>query len=152
MVAGSLSERQEADLRRDLGNRDVQISNTGEQLIVTLQQDILFATDSTAIRADLQRDLKLFANNLQAYPKSTFTIISHTDNVGNSGHNRDLSNRQAFDLETVFWPRGRVWDGWMPMGVVYNSHWLQISRRRDGRKTAGWKWSSRLTLSDTDCG
>ena len=101
-VAGCLLDRQEANLRRDLGNRDVQITNIGEQLIVTLQQYILFATDSTAIRADLRRDLKLFANNLQAYPKSTLTIISHTGNVVDSGYNRDLSNRRAFDFETVF--------------------------------------------------
>ena len=152
MVAGSLSDRQEADLRRDLGNRDVQISNTGEQLIVTLQQDILFATDSTAIRADLQRDLKVFANNLQAYPKSTLTIISHTGNVVDSGYNRDLSNRRAFDFETVFLAAGTCLGRIDAYGRGENSHWLQISRRRDGRKTVGWKWSSRLTLSDTDCG
>ena len=106
MVAGSLSDRQEADLRRDLGNRNVEITNTGELLIVTLPQDILFATDSTAIRADLRRDLKLFANNLQAYPKSTLTIISHTGNVVDSGNNRDLSNRRAFSVETVLLDAG----------------------------------------------
>jgi outer membrane protein OmpA-like peptidoglycan-associated protein len=106
LVAGSLLDRQEADLRRDLGNRDVQITNTGEQLIVTLPQDILFATDSTAIRADLQRDLKVLANNLQAYPKSTLTIIGHTDNVGDAGYNLDLSNRRAFSVETVLLDAG----------------------------------------------
>ena len=106
LVAGSLLDRQEADLRRDLGNRNVEITNTGEQLIVTLPQDILFATDRTAIWADLQRDLKVLANNLQAYPKSTLTIIGHTDNVGDAGYNSDLSNRRAFSVETVLLDAG----------------------------------------------
>ena len=34
-LAGTLLDRQEADLRRDLDNRDVQIVNTGDRLIVT---------------------------------------------------------------------------------------------------------------------
>ena len=84
----------------------MQITNIGEQLIVTLQQYILFATDSTAIRADLKRDLKLFANNLQAYPKSTLSpllvtqvtllilAITVTFRIG-----------EPLTLRQFFWPR-----------------------------------------------
>jgi len=100
-LAGTLLDRQEADLRRDLDNRDVQIVNTGDRLIVTLPQDILFATDSTAVRADLRRDLQALAGNLQAYPKSSVSIIGHTDNVGDASYNRDLSNRRAYSVESV---------------------------------------------------
>jgi outer membrane protein OmpA-like peptidoglycan-associated protein len=96
-----LLDRQEADLRRDLDNRDLQIVNTGDRLIVTLPQDILFATDSTTVRADLRRDLQALAGNLQAYPKSSVSIIGHTDNVGDASYNRDLSNRRAYSVESV---------------------------------------------------
>tara|TARA_B100000780_G_scaffold183444_1_gene128748 strand:+ start:198 stop:707 length:510 start_codon:yes stop_codon:yes gene_type:complete len=105
-LAGTLLDRQEADLRRDLDNSDVQITNAGDRLIVTLPQDILFATDSVAVRADLRRDLQTLAGNLRAYPKSTFSIIGHTDNVGDAGCNSDLSNRRAYSLESVLLAAG----------------------------------------------
>ena len=105
-LAGTLLDRQEADLRRDLDNSDVQITNTGDRLIVTLPQDILFATDSVAVRADLRRDLQTLAGNLRAYPKSTLSIVGHTDNVGDAGYNGDLSNRRAYSVESVLLAAG----------------------------------------------
>ena len=94
-LAVTLLDRQEADLRRDLDNSDVQITNAGDRLIVTLPQDILFATDSVAVRADLRRDLQTLAGNPRAYPKSTLSIVGHTDNVGDASYKSDLSNRRA---------------------------------------------------------
>ena len=106
-LAGTLLDRQEADLRRDLDNCDVQITNAGDRLIVTLPQDILFATDSVEVRADLRRDLQTFAGNLRAYPKSTLSIIGHTDNVSDAGYNSDLSNRRAYSVESVLLAAGK---------------------------------------------
>jgi len=94
-LIGNQLDRQEADLRSDLGNSDAQITNTGDRLIVTLPQDILFATDSTVVRSDLQRDLRAVAGNLQAYPDTTIQIIGHTDSDGDAGYNLDLSQRRA---------------------------------------------------------
>ncbi|MEM6308065.1 MAG: glycine zipper domain-containing protein [Pseudomonadota bacterium] len=72
---GQRLDQQEADLRRDLGNQQVRIENTGSELIVTMPQDILFAVDSATVRADLRRDLGALAGNLQAYPNTTVQII-----------------------------------------------------------------------------
>lgn len=94
-------DKQEADLRRDLGNDDVTITNTGDRLIVTLPQDILFATDSFAVRSDLQRDLYSVAGNLQAYPNSTIQIIGHTDSDGDAAYNQQLSERRASAVSGV---------------------------------------------------
>ncbi|MFP4273798.1 MAG: OmpA family protein [Paracoccaceae bacterium] len=105
-VIGARLDRQEADLRRDLDNDDVRIENTGESLIVTLPQDILFATDSTQVRADLRRDLQSMAGNLQAYPDSTVQIVGHTDNVGDAGYNQDLSERRAGAVASVLLDAG----------------------------------------------
>lgn len=94
-LVGNELDKQEADLRRDLNNDDVQITNTGDRLIVTLPQDILFATDSSAVRSDLRRDLGAIAGNLQAYPNSTIQVLGHTDNVGDASYNQGLSQRRA---------------------------------------------------------
>ena len=92
---GKTLDQQAADLRRDLKNDQVDIMNTGSELIVTMPQDILFALDSAAVRSDLRRDLGVVAGNLQAYPNSTISIEGHTDNTGTANYNRILSQRRA---------------------------------------------------------
>lgn len=94
-------DKQEADLRAQLGNDNVTITNTGDRLIVSLPQDILFATDSFAVRPDLQNDLYSVAGNLQQYPESTIQIIGHTDSDGEAGYNQQLSERRASAVGTV---------------------------------------------------
>ncbi|MDB9764933.1 OmpA family protein [Planktomarina temperata] len=92
---GQTLDEQAADLRRDLNNNQVNVTNTGSELIVTMPQDILFALDSAAVRSDLRRDLGVVAGNLQAYPNSTISIEGHTDNTGTANYNRILSQRRA---------------------------------------------------------
>ena len=92
---GQTLDEQAADLRRDLNNNQVNVTNTGSELIVTMPQDILFALDSAAVRSDLRRDLGVVAGNVQAYPNSTISIEGHTDNTGTANYNRILSQRRA---------------------------------------------------------
>ena len=94
-------DRQEADLRRSIDNDNVQITNTGDRLIVTLPQDILFATDSFAVRPDLQNDLRAVAGNLQSYPDSVVQIVGHTDSDGDAGYNQGLSERRANSVANI---------------------------------------------------
>ena len=82
-VIGSQLDKQEAELRQQLGN-NVSINNTGDRLIVTMPQDILFATDSSTLRADLTTDLRTVARSLNNYPDTTVQVIGHTDNTGDA--------------------------------------------------------------------
>lgn len=100
-IAGNSLDKQEADLRRDLGNGDVTITNTGDRLIVSLPQDILFATDSDVVGGALQSDLRALANNLRKYPDTTIQVIGHTDNVGSASYNQGLSERRAIAVSSV---------------------------------------------------
>lgn len=100
-IIGNQLDRQEADLRRDLGNDQVTINNTGDRLIVTMPQDILFATDSASLRSDLVRDLRTVAANLQAYPNTSVQVVGHTDNTGEAAYNQDLSQRRAQSVAAV---------------------------------------------------
>ncbi len=100
-AVGSRLDQQEADLRQQLGNDRVDIENTGDSLVVTLPQDILFATDSANLRPDLRADLRTVAGSLQAYPDTTVQVIGHTDNVGDPGYNIRLSERRAQSVADV---------------------------------------------------
>lgn len=107
-VIGTQLDKQAAELEASMGNSSVMIENTGESLIVTLPQDILFATDSTAIRESLRFDLAVLARNLNDYPNSTVQIVGHTDNVGSAAYNEDLSMRRANAVATVLSAEGVV--------------------------------------------
>jgi len=105
-LAGTSLDRQEADLRRDMGNDNVTITNTGDRLIVTLPQDILFDTGSAVVRSGIQRDLRAVAGNLQSYPDTTVQIVGHTDNVGEATYNQDLSARRANSVADILLNEG----------------------------------------------
>ncbi len=92
---GNSLDKQAADLQASIGNSRVSIVNTGNSLIVTMPQDILFAVDSASLRPDLRADLRALANNLQKYPNSTVQVIGHTDSTGAAAYNQDLSARRA---------------------------------------------------------
>ncbi|MEM9576394.1 MAG: OmpA family protein [Pseudomonadota bacterium] len=94
-------DQQEADLRRDLGNDEVKITNTGDRLILSMPQDLLFATDSFAVRPDLQSDLYTVAANLQQYPQSTVQVVGHTDSDGSAEYNQTLSDRRANAVSNI---------------------------------------------------
>ncbi|MFD1342676.1 OmpA family protein [Litorisediminicola beolgyonensis] len=94
-VIGNQLDKQEAALRAQVGNPNIGITNTGDRLIVTLPQDILFATDSTAVSPAVQSDLRAVASNLNQYPNTTVQVVGHTDNTGDASYNYDLSQRRA---------------------------------------------------------
>lgn len=93
-VIGSALDRQEAELRQQLNN-DVQITNTGDRLILTMPQDILFDVNSTTIYQGLRGDLLTVARSLNNYPNSTVQVVGHTDSTGEAGYNQRLSERRA---------------------------------------------------------
>ncbi len=103
---GQVLDRQAADLRRQLGDDRISIQNTGQQLIVTLPQDILFASDSASLRPDLQSDLIALGRNLNQYPDTTVQVIGHTDSDGSAAYNQDLSERRARAVSSVIQSAG----------------------------------------------
>lgn len=98
-LIGHHLDQQEAELRAQMGSQ-VGIVNTGEQLVVTMPQDILFATDSAALTGTLTADLRTLAASVNRYP-STVTVIGHTDNTGDASYNQQLSMRRAQAVAAV---------------------------------------------------
>jgi len=111
-LIGNSLDQQASELRSSIGNSNVTVQNTGNSLIVTMPQDILFATDSANLRPDLTRDIKAVASNLLRYPSSRIEIVGHTDNTGSAAYNQDLSQRRAVSVANILRetgvPNGRI--------------------------------------------
>ncbi len=97
---GTLLDRQEAELRQELGS-NATIVNNGNQLIVTLPQDILFATGDATLSGALRGDLTALASSINRYPDTTVNVIGHADNTGGAVFNQDLSARRAQAVSSV---------------------------------------------------
>lgn len=109
---GNALDRQEAELRQQLNNQNIGITNTGDRLIVTMPQDVLFAVDSYTVQPGLRADILTVAQNLQRYPNSTVQVVGHTDNTGDAGYNQQLSERRANAVADV------LMNGGVPFGRI----------------------------------
>ena len=98
---GEVLDRQAAELDQAIQNDRVRIVNTGDRLIVTLPEGILFATDSAAVQPSIQSDLYAVASNVNRYPNSIVQVIGHTDNTGSAAYNQDLSERRAGAVASI---------------------------------------------------
>ncbi len=97
---GNSLDKQAEELRRALRS-DVGVSNNGNNLVVVLSQDLLFATNSTQVSGTSQRELQTVANSLNQYPDTTVNVIGHTDNVGEASFNQGLSERRAQAVASI---------------------------------------------------
>lgn len=108
---GNAMDRQAADLNAATSG-NIGVVNAGDRLVVTMPQDLLFATDSATLRPDLQSDLRAVAGNLLQYPNTRIEIAGHTDSTGDAGYNRNLSKRRADSVAGVLRasgvPAGRI--------------------------------------------
>lgn len=94
-MIGQGLDAQAGELRSSFGDSRIGVVNTGSSLIVTMPQDILFATGSAELSGPLRSDLQVLARHLNKYPNSTVQVIGHTDNVGSAASNLTLSRQRA---------------------------------------------------------
>lgn len=105
-LIGNQLDKQEAELRKEIGDTGILIENTGSELIVTMPQDILFDVDSTFVRDELRDELVVLADNLQRYPDSSVRVTGHTDNSGAASYNQSLSQRRAQAVSGILMANG----------------------------------------------
>jgi outer membrane protein OmpA-like peptidoglycan-associated protein len=77
------------------GMRAYNFRQTNEGARMTMQEDVLFATDSDVLRPMAIERLRPLAGYLRANPGVRVAIDGHTDSRGTDAHNQDLSERRA---------------------------------------------------------
>ncbi|WP_380054483.1 OmpA family protein [Falsihalocynthiibacter sp. SS001] len=92
---GGVLAAQQKDLEQSLNNSQIDVVNTGSELVVVMPQGLLFDSDSFTVKPGLYGELNALAANLNQYPESTVTVYGHTDNTGTAEHNLTLSQKRA---------------------------------------------------------
>ncbi len=91
-AATANAEEQSAELLRQLDTLQAKMTDRG--LVVTLG-DVLFASGHAELRSSSNSHLDKLVAFLVKYPDRSVTIEGHTDSVGSSQYNQDLSLRRA---------------------------------------------------------
>ncbi len=92
-VIGHQMDQQAKELRLEIPGATVE--RVGEGIQVTFASGLLYDFDSDAIRSESARNLQNLAASLKRYPNTELLVVGHTDALGSSTYNQDLSYRRA---------------------------------------------------------
>ena len=103
-AVGRRMDKQEAELRQI---EDVEVTRPSEgEINVRMRNDILFDTDSAALRSASRDTLNELATNFRQYPDNEIIVEGHTDSTGSDAHNQGLSERRAASVADYLIDRG----------------------------------------------
>lgn len=92
---GAYMDRQNKDLRAQLEGRNVYITRSGDNIILSMPGDVTFASASADLNANFMPVLNDVATILNQYPSTYIDVIGHADSQGSDAYNMDLSERRA---------------------------------------------------------
>ena len=84
------------------GMRDYHFRDTPEGARMTLQEDVLFETNSAVLRPHAIDKLQTLADYLRDNAGVRVAIDGYTDSRGSDAHNQDLSERRAESVRDAF--------------------------------------------------
>jgi outer membrane protein OmpA-like peptidoglycan-associated protein len=92
-VIGHQMDQQAKELKFEIPGAIVE--RVGEGIQVTFASGILYDFDSDVIRVEAGQNLQTLASSLKKYPNTQLLIVGHTDALGTTEYNQDLSARRA---------------------------------------------------------
>ncbi len=130
-AVGADLDRQARELQGSLSD-EIQVVNTGEELIVRMPNDLVFDFDSADVRPGLRDDLGVLAQSLNKYPQTNVQVVGHTDDIGSFEYNRDLSLRRANSVASVLRSGGVSGSRIQTFGAGYDQP-IASNRTDEGR-------------------
>lgn len=103
---GNYMDRQEAEIRRQLEGTGVDVTRTGDNLILNMPGQITFDFDRTEIKPEFQSVLDSVVQVLNQYDQTGIEVAGHTDSVGSVQYNMTLSERRAESVAHALRIRG----------------------------------------------
>lgn len=105
-AVGAYMDRQEDELRRQMRDSGVTVTRKGDDIILNMPGNVTFRTDSAELNAQFFKVLDGVALVAKKYDKTIIEVAGHTDNVGSSEYNRQLSQRRAGTVARYLASRG----------------------------------------------
>lgn len=94
-LAGS-SEDISGEVRDKLARSgDIEVRESGDDLILSVASDVLFAFDSADLSGEAQRSLTDVSEVLAGATQGQVAVVGHTDAKGSDDYNLELSRRRA---------------------------------------------------------
>jgi len=104
---GRYMDNQEATMRQQLaGVEGANIQRNADLLAVTFKSDVLFDTNSAALKAGSYDEISRVAQVLNQYPETTIMIAGHTDSTGSDTYNQQLSEQRAMSVKNALAGQG----------------------------------------------
>jgi outer membrane protein OmpA-like peptidoglycan-associated protein len=100
-LIGNYMDRQAEELEKVADT-----TRTGDGIIVTLRDKILFDVDSVTIKPAAAAGVDNLATVLTKYPRTMITVAGYTDNTGRPDYNVKLSERRANAVRFALIDRG----------------------------------------------
>lgn len=99
---GKMVGMQEQEMRSALARSEASaVQRHGDLLVVVLQGDLAFDTNSAAIRPGVFSEVERMSNVLDRYPKSVIQVGGHTDGQGSEAYNLTLSQQRADAIKNL---------------------------------------------------
>jgi outer membrane protein OmpA-like peptidoglycan-associated protein len=92
---GVYMDRQEAELREQLGNSGVSVTRIGDNITLNMDGNVTFDTNSAAIKGEFFEVLNSVALVVNRFDKTVIEVAGHTDSTGPRDFNMTLSQRRA---------------------------------------------------------
>ena len=92
-IIGHQMDQQAKELAQNIPS--ARVERVGEGIQVTFFSGLLFEFDSDRVLGESARNLRTLAKSLDKYPGSNLVIVGHTDSLGKSTYNLNLSERRA---------------------------------------------------------
>lgn len=92
---GGYMDYQESKLREQLQGTGVAVERDGNQIKLTMPENVTFPSGSAVLSAQAQNSLTGAAQTLATYNETTISIIGHTDSTGGDHINVPLSRERA---------------------------------------------------------
>ena len=103
---GGYMDYQETKLREQLANTGVEVERQGNQIKLTMPENVTFATGRYDLSPAAQSALANAAQTLATYNETTITSVGHTDSTGSDAINNPLSYNRANSVASYLNQRG----------------------------------------------
>ena len=97
----------EAALAEEQRRNDLEIQRLQDQTLkIDVSNEVSFDFDSASLKPAFLPTLNKVGNILNRYPKTTVTVVGHTDSTGSDAYNQRLSERRAESVANYLAGRG----------------------------------------------